>query len=88
VIACLVVPPQVRFVPLYVLFSTLGLLNTYASLILPNAVSALGTFLIREAFMQISDDIVDAARVDGARVLTIIFRSMVPIARPTSSGRL
>ena len=83
VIACLVVPPQVRFVPLYMLFSKLSLLNTYASLILPYAVSALGTFLIREAFMQISDDIVDAARVDGAGVLTIIFRIMAPIARPT-----
>jgi sn-glycerol 3-phosphate transport system permease protein len=83
VIACLVVPPQVRFVPLYMLFSKLGLLNTYASLIVPYAVSALGTFLIREAFMQISDDIVDAARVDGAGVLTIIFRIMAPIARPT-----
>jgi sn-glycerol 3-phosphate transport system permease protein len=83
VIACLVVPPQVRFVPLYMLFSKLGLLNTYASLILPYAVSALGTFLIREAFMQISDDIVDAARVDGAGVLTIIFRIMAPITRPT-----
>ena len=83
VIACLVVPPQVRFVPLYMLFSKVGLLNTYASLILPYAVSALGTFLIREAFLQISDDIVDAARVDGAGVLSIIFRVMAPIARPT-----
>ena len=83
VIACLIVPPQVRFVPLYMLFSHLGLLNTYASLIVPYAVSALGTFLIREAFMQISDDIVDAARVDGAGLFTIIFRLMVPIAKPT-----
>jgi sn-glycerol 3-phosphate transport system permease protein len=83
VIACLVVPPQVRFVPLYMLFSKVGLLNTYASLILPYAVSALGTFLIREAFMQIADDIVDAARVDGAGLFTIIFRIMAPIARPT-----
>jgi sn-glycerol 3-phosphate transport system permease protein len=82
VIACLIVPPQVRFVPLYMLFSKVGLLNTYASLILPYAVSALGTFLIREAFMQISDDILDAARVDGAGLFTLIFRIMVPIARP------
>ena len=83
VIACLVVPPQVRFVPLYMLFSKVGLLDTYASLILPFAVSALGTFLIREAFMQVSDDIIDAARVDGAGIFTIIFRIMAPIARPT-----
>jgi sn-glycerol 3-phosphate transport system permease protein len=83
VIACLIVPPQVRFVPLYILFAKLGLLNTYTSLILPYAVSALGTFLIREAFMQVSDDVVDAARVDGAGTLTLIFRIMAPIARPT-----
>lgn len=83
VIACLIVPPQVRFVPLYMLFSKVGLLNTYASLIVPYAVSALGTFLIREAFLQVSDDIVDAARVDGAGTFTIIFRVLAPIARPT-----
>jgi len=83
VIACLIVPPQVRFVPLYLLFSHLGLINTYTALILPYAVSALGTFLIREAFMQVSDDIVDAARVDGAGVFTLIFRVMVPMVRPT-----
>jgi sn-glycerol 3-phosphate transport system permease protein len=83
VIVCLIVPPQVRFVPLYMLFSKLGLLNTYASLIVPYAVSALGTFLIRDAFLQVSDDIVDAARVDGAGTFTIIFRVLAPIARPT-----
>ena len=83
VIACLIVPPQVRFVPLYLLFSHLGLINTYTALILPYAVSALGTFLIREAFMQVSDDIVDAARVDGAGVFTLIFRVMVPMVKPT-----
>ena len=82
VVACLIVPPQVRFVPLYMLFSRVHLLDTYASLILPYAVSALGTFLIREAFMQISDDIVDAARVDGAGLFTLIFRVMAPIAKP------
>lgn len=83
VIACLIVPPQVRFVPLYILFAKLGLLNTCTSLILPYAVSALGTFLIREAFMQVSDDIVDAARVDGAGTFTLVFRIMAPIAKPT-----
>jgi sn-glycerol 3-phosphate transport system permease protein len=82
VIACLIVPPQVRFIPLYLLLSHVGLINTYAALILPYAVSALGTFLIREAFMQISDDVVDAARVDGAGIFTLIFRIMAPIARP------
>jgi sn-glycerol 3-phosphate transport system permease protein len=83
VIACLIVPPQVRFVPLYILLSKVGLINTYAALILPYAVSALGTFLIREAFLEISDDILDAARIDGANIFQLIFRVMAPIAKPS-----
>ncbi len=83
VLSCLIVPPQVRFVPLYILLSKVGLINTYAALILPYAVSALGTFLIRQAFLEIEDDIVNAARIDGASTLQIIFQIMVPIAKPT-----
>jgi sn-glycerol 3-phosphate transport system permease protein len=83
VVSCLMVPPQVRFVPIYIMMAKVGLLNTYASLILPYAASALGTFLIREAFASISDRILDAARIDGANVIQIIFRIMVPIAKPT-----
>ncbi len=83
VIACLMVPPQIRFIPIYIMLAKVGLLNTYAAIILPYATSALGTFLIREAFNGISDDILDAARIDGANVLQIIFRILVPIAMPT-----
>jgi sn-glycerol 3-phosphate transport system permease protein len=83
VVACLMVPPQIRFIPIFIMFAKLGLLNTYAAIILPYATSALGTFLIREAFTGISDDILDAARIDGANVLQIIFRILVPIAKPT-----
>lgn len=83
VVSCLMVPPQIRFVPIYIMLAKVGLLNTYAALILPYATSALGTFLIREAFASISDDVLDAARIDGANVFQIIFRIMVPIAKPT-----
>jgi sn-glycerol 3-phosphate transport system permease protein len=83
VISCLMVPPQIRFVPIYILLAKVRLLNTYSALILPYATSALGTFLIREAFNSISDDILDAARIDGANVLQIIFRILVPMAKPT-----
>ena len=83
VIACLMVPPQIRFIPIYIMLAKVGLLNTYAAIILPYATSALGTFLIREAFNGISDDILDAARIDGANVLQIIFRILAPIAKPT-----
>ncbi len=83
VVSCLMVPPQIRFVPIYIMLAKVGLLNTYSALILPYAASALGTFLIREAFSSISDDVLDAARIDGANVLQIIFRIMAPIAKPT-----
>jgi sn-glycerol 3-phosphate transport system permease protein len=83
VIVCLMVPPQIRFIPIYIMLAKVGLLNTYAAIILPYATSALGTFLIREAFNGISDDILDAARIDGANVLQIIFRILAPIAKPT-----
>ena len=83
VVACLMVPPQIRFIPIFIMLAKVGLLNTYAAIILPYATSALGTFLIREAFNGISDDILDAARIDGANVLQIIFRILVPIAKPT-----
>lgn len=83
VVSCLMVPPQIRFVPIYIMLAKVGLLNTYAALILPYATSALGTFLIREAFASISNDVLDAARIDGANVFQIIFRVMVPIALPT-----
>jgi sn-glycerol 3-phosphate transport system permease protein len=83
VVSCLMVPPQIRFVPIYIMLAKVGLLNTYAALILPYATSALGTFLVREAFASISNDVLDAARIDGANVFQIIFRVMVPIALPT-----
>jgi hypothetical protein len=77
------VPPQIRFIPIYIMLAKVSLLNTYWAIILPYATSVLGTFLIHEAFNSINDDVLDAARIEGANVLQIIFRIMVPIAMPT-----
>jgi len=83
VLVCLMVPPQVRFVPVYLMLAEVGWLNSYAALILPHSVSALGTFLIRQAFLSVPEDVIDAARVDGASTLRIIRRIMIPAAMPT-----
>ena len=83
VLACLMVPPQIRFVPLYIMFSKVRFINTYIALVLPFAISGLGTFLIYQNFMEISNDLVDSAKIDGAGTLTIIFRIMAPLAKPT-----
>lgn len=83
VIACLIIPPQVRFISIFLLLDTVDLLNTYAAQILPHASSALGIFLMRQAFLAVPQELIDAAKVDGASTLRVIFQIMVPLAAPT-----
>lgn len=83
VLACLLIPPQVTFVPVFVLLGAAGLVNTMAGLVIPFAVSALGTFLVRQALLGVPDEIIEAARMDGASELRIVYGLLAPILRPT-----
>lgn len=83
VLACLMVPAQVTFVPLYLLFAKLHLVNTLAALVLPFSVSALGIFLVRQALLAVPDEIVEAARLDGASEMVIVYRILAPLVAPT-----
>ncbi len=83
VLGCLLIPPQVTFVSVFAMLAPLGLINTMTSLVAPFAVSAFGTFLIRQALIAIPDEIVEAARLDGASELRIIFGILAPLLRPT-----
>lgn len=83
ILSCMMVPEQIRFIPLYILFSKMNIIDTYLALILPFTVSSLGVFLIRQAFMGIHNDYIDAAKLDGANTLTIIFRLLVPMTKGT-----
>lgn len=83
VVACLLVPPQVTFVSVFLMFAKVGLTNTFGSLVLPFAASALGTFLVRQALVSVPDEIIEAARLDGASELTVIYRILAPLLRPT-----
>jgi sn-glycerol 3-phosphate transport system permease protein len=83
VLACLLVPAQVTFVPVFVLFARIGWINSMAALVVPFAASALGTFLVRQALLAVPDEIIEAARMDGASELTIVFRILGPIVAPT-----
>lgn len=78
----LMIPPQVTFLPVYMMMSKLGLINTYVPLIIPFMTTSFGIFLLRQNFMQISDEIIEAAKLDGASDLKIMFRIMVPMAKP------
>jgi len=83
VVACLLVPPQVTFVSVFLMFSKVSLTNTFGALVLPFAASALGTFLVRQALLAVPDEIIEAARLDGASELTIVYRILAPILTPT-----
>jgi len=83
ILSCMMVPEQIRFVPLYILFSKLRMIDTYFALILPFTVSSLGVFLIRQAFMSINNEYIDAARIDGAGTFSIIFRLLFPMIKGT-----
>jgi multiple sugar transport system permease protein len=82
VMVTLMVPGVVTFVPLFVMVSRLGLVNTYPGLILPFLVSPLGVFLMRQFMMGIPDSLLEAARIDGAGELRTFARIVMPLCGP------
>jgi len=82
VMATLMIPGMVTFVPLFVLVTNAGMANSYPGLILPFLVSPFGVFLMRQFFLGLPDDLMDAGRVDGSSELGIFARIMLPLTRP------
>jgi sn-glycerol 3-phosphate transport system permease protein len=83
VLVCLLIPAQVTFVPVFLLLGRAGLVNSMAALVLPFGASALGTFLVRQALLAIPDEIIEAARLDGAGELRIVYGILAPLLKPT-----
>ncbi|WP_458789248.1 carbohydrate ABC transporter permease [Adonisia turfae] len=83
VLGVLLIPPQVTAIPVYLLMGRLGLINTTWALILPFTTSAFGIFLFRQSFKAFPQDLIDAARVDGANELYILWNLIVPLSLPT-----
>jgi multiple sugar transport system permease protein len=80
VMATLMVPSTVTLVPLFVLMSSVGLVNSYPALILPFAAGPFGVFLMRQFMLAIPDDLLEAARIDGAGELGTFFKIVLPIS--------
>ncbi len=78
----LVIPVQVAMLPLFLLMKQLGLINTYWGVIIPGMASIFGIFLIRQYASSIPDDLLDAARIDGASELRIYWSIVLPVIRP------
>jgi multiple sugar transport system permease protein len=82
-IATLMVPATVTVVPLYLMMAQLGLRNTFWALVLPFMFgSPYAIFLLREHFRMIPDDLINAARLDGANTLDVIVHVVIPSSRP------
>jgi sn-glycerol 3-phosphate transport system permease protein len=77
----LMLPVEVRILPTYEVIADLGLLNTYAGLIVPLIASATATFLFRQFFMTIPDELAEAARIDGASPMRFFWDVVVPLSR-------
>ena len=78
----LVIPVQVAMLPLFLLLRQMGLVNTYWAVIIPSMASIFGIFLIRQYARSIPDDLIDAARIDGASEFRIYWSVVLPVIRP------
>ncbi|MCL4425673.1 MAG: carbohydrate ABC transporter permease [Firmicutes bacterium] len=78
----LMIPFHLQVIPSYLIIQRLGWLNTYAGLIIPRLISAFGVFLMRQFFRTIPRELDEAAMIDGCGRLCILFRILLPVARP------
>ena len=82
-VATLMIPPQVSLIPNFIIFKYLGWIGTQLPLIVPAFWGgAFGTFLLRQYFLTIPRDLVDAARMDGASLFDIFWRVYLPLSKP------
>ncbi|PDW04717.1 glycerol-3-phosphate ABC transporter permease [Candidatus Viridilinea mediisalina] len=81
-LAGLMIPPEITIVPNYLTVGRLGWINTYAGIIIPSAAVAYGTFLLRQAFLALPFEVIEAARVDGAGHVRILLSIVIPMSQP------
>lgn len=79
----LMLPIEVRIMPTYKVVSDLGMLNSYGGLIIPIIASATATFLFRQFFMTVPDELTEAARIDGAGPMRFFIDILLPLSRTT-----
>jgi len=81
-LATMMIPPQVTLIPKFALFDAMGIMGSLLTLILPGVFTVTGTFLMKQFFMQVPDELREAARIDGASEFRTWWRVMLPLARP------
>lgn len=82
VLATYMVPPQSILVPQFLLFKSFGLFDTHLGLILLNSFSVFGTFMLRQFFLGINNELIESAKIDGANHFQIFWKIALPLIRP------
>lgn len=78
----LVIPSQVGMLPLFLMLREMGLVNTYAGVLIPYLANVFGIFLVRQYVLGVPDDLLNAARIDGAGEVRLFWTVVVPVIRP------
>ncbi|GAB1155155.1 carbohydrate ABC transporter permease [Paenibacillus illinoisensis] len=81
-LSMMMIPPQVLFVPKFIMFEWAGIYNTHLALILPGLFTIFGVFMLRQFFLSIPNEISESAFIDGAGHFRIFFRLILPLAKP------
>ncbi len=81
-LAALVIPGQVAMMPLFLMLKSMGMVNTYGGILVPGLASIFGIFLVRQYARSIPDDLLEAARMDGAGEWRIFVSVVLPLLRP------
>lgn len=81
-LGALVIPSQVAMMPLFLMLKQMGLVNTYAGVMVPLLASVFGIFLVRQYARTTPDELLEAARIDGAGELRIFFKIVLPLLKP------
>ncbi|PYZ92693.1 sugar ABC transporter permease [Salipaludibacillus keqinensis] len=82
ILATMMIPGQVTMIPVYLILNQMGLTNTMTGIVLPGLAVAFSIFLFRQFMQTIPDDLIEAARLDGAGEYYIFFKLIIPIAKP------
>lgn len=86
VLLAFMMPTQVTFIPVYYMMADMGVTNTLLPQILPFMTNAFGIFLLRQYFMQVPDELIEAAHLDNANELQVLGRIMLPMSKPGISA--
>lgn len=85
VLATMMIPAQVTMIPMYMMMNVMGLTNTFTGIVLPSLAGAFAIFLFRQFISTISDDFLEAGRIDGAGEIYIYLRIVLPLTKPILS---